>query len=363
MNDVIEAVVIAGGGEAPDLESNAEYEWTGFEFSEFDSITEQATNDTEMMTEVPWDNGGPEESHLQDAASLGELQPSTERAKVVPADDDDDPYALPDFRALEAGRPSIPETSGLPVSKAAGPEYGVADPGAVLAKFSNLEDLSEALWRIEAEHIEFTREEKRDIEKARGAVVFAVSQAFLSRFNLGKALSRYRDYFKVERGWMQAVAIISTAMHRCERTLRNTISDYENVTAALPSVVIEAAEMRGIDLARKKYLPTVKTIEATISPLDPVDEDQAAQILDKVIPTRPTSKVAKPAESLDDFANRTIRSFEKRFNGISKEVRDADVRYVLELVNTALCSSVRELRQFGRPALVPTPSSNQGSAA
>jgi hypothetical protein len=131
----------------------------------------------------------------------------------------------------------------------------------------------------------------------------------------------------------------------------------------LPAAVIEAAEDRRIDLARKKYEPEVKAIAEMVGPNEVIGKEEAIQIVAKIIPISPASKDVKPRESLDDFANRTTKSFEKRYAGILPEVRDVELRYILELVNATLRTSVKELRQYGRPALVPKPATNHGGVA
>ena len=196
-------------------------------------------------------------------------------------------------------------------------------------------------------------------------MILAIKHAFLSRFNLGKALSSYRDFFKAERGWMEAADIIACGMHCCEKTVRNVISDYEQLSAALPANVIEAAELRGIDLARKKFL-SVKSAEGTIKPDDVVSDDQAGQIVDGIIASKTVDKVAKsprPVPSIEDFADRTAISIEKLLNGASPEAREAEVLYVLEYVNARLRTSIRELRQYGRPTLVPKPATRKEEIA
>jgi hypothetical protein len=95
-------------------------------------------------------------------------------------------------------------------------------------------------------------------------------------------------------------------MHRCEKTVRNAITDYEQLAAALPANVIEAAELRGIDLATKKFLPAVKSAEGTIKPDDVVSDDQAGQIVDSIIASKTADKVAKsprPVPTIEDFAD------------------------------------------------------------
>jgi dGTP triphosphohydrolase len=181
-----------------------------------------------------------------------------------------------------------------------------------------------------------------------------------------KPVAAYRNYFKVERGWMEAANAIAYSMHCCEKTVRNAISDYEQLSAALPAEVIDAAELRGVDLARKRFLPAVKSVEGTINPNGFVSEEQASKVVDNIIAFKSADKTAKPPKpmpSIEDFADRMASFFEKLLNGASPEVREAEARFVLEYVNARLRTSIRELRQYGRPTLVPNPATRKEEMA
>jgi hypothetical protein len=232
-----------------------------------------------------------------------------------------------------------------------------------LANFSNLSGLEDALRRIEARNIETDHSDAGALDAARSAVMIAIHLAYLSRFYLGKVLLTYKSHFKAELGWMDVSKAIGNSLHCSDKTVRNIIADCERLSAALPAAVIEAAEDRRIDLARKKYEPEVKAIAEMVGPNEVIGKEEAIQIVAKIIPISPASKDVKPRESLDDFANRTTKSFEKRYAGILPEVRDVELRYILELVNATLRTSVKELRQYGRPALVPKPATNHGGVA
>jgi hypothetical protein len=324
----------------------------------------QESDPDRIMPEIPWNDLHFIACHTGNSApSIGQ-EPNGRGADLVVTDDGESGF--PCFWEIE---PDFPPTPEIPVLSVAEPEVLESRPSeseTKLENFTNLTDLDDALGRIEAQHIETPREGRDAVWKARAAVILAIKHAFLSRFNLGKALSSYRDFFKAERGWMEAANIIACGMHRCEKTVRNAISDYEQLSAALPANVIEAAELRGIDLARQKFQPAVKSIEGTINSNDVVSEDQAGQIVDSIIASKTADKVAKsprPVPTIKDFADRTTISFEKLLNGASPEVREAEVRYVLEYVNARLRTSIRELRQYGRPTLVPKPATRMEEIA
>jgi hypothetical protein len=118
-------------------------------------------------------------------------------------------------------------------------------------------------------------------------------------------------------------------------------------------------------LARKKFLPAVKSFERSIKPDDVVSADQAGQILDNFA-CKAADKVAKsprPMPTIEDFADRTAISLERLLTGSSPEVREAEVQYVLEYLNARLRTSIREIRQYGRPTLVPKPATMKEEVA
>jgi hypothetical protein len=73
------------------------------------------------------------------------------------------------------------------------------------------------------------------------------------------------------------------------------------------------------------------------------------------------TKKATPKPDLEAFAERVVKQFEDRYRSATPQQRDAEVRYILELQVNRLRAPIRELRQFGRPTLVPKPK-KQGAA-
>lgn len=61
---------------------------------------------------------------------------------------------------------------------------------------------------------------------------------------------------------------------------------------------------------------------------------------------------------LDGFAKHIAKQFEVRFRSAAPEMRDAEVQFVFELVASTIHASIRELRQFDGPSLVPKPVMN-----
>ena len=364
--EVLDGADEMGGRNTAALELEKLMDPSEEELQTLESLVDQTVEQDRTMVEIPWDA-----PHLIDchtgvsAPSIGQ-EPNRRGVDLVVADDDDGEPGFPCFWEIEPDFPPTPEIPVLSVTEPEVLENRLSESETKLENFTNLTDLDDALGRIEAQHIETPREDRDGVRKARVAVILAIKQAFLSRFTLGKALAAYRDFFKAERGWMEAANIIACGMHRCEKTVRNAITDYEQLAAALPANVIEAAELRGIDLARKKFLPAVKSFERSIKPDDVVSADQAGQILDSIVACKAADKVAKsprPMPTIEDFADRTAISLERLLTGSSPEVREAEVQYVLEYLNARLRTSIREIRQYGRPTLVPKPATMKEEVA
>lgn len=317
------------------------------------------------LLDIPWDDTTLIDCPMQSYGSSIEHETNVGSADLVVADDDGElPY--PEYWELGPTSTSAPESHALALHENGAVESGSGEGETKLVNFTNLPDLDFALGMIEAQHVETPVGGRAGVWKARAEVINAIQQAFQSRFNLGKALSAYRDLFKAERGWIEASNAIAEALHICEKTVRNKITDYEQLSAALPEEVIQAAELRGIDLAQKKFLSAVKSVEGTISPNHVVSEEQASQIVDNIIACKTADKTAKspkPVPSIEEFADRTATSFEKLLRGASPEVRYAEVRFVLESVNHKLGTSIRDLRQYTRPTMVPRPSTSTQEAA
>ena len=357
LNDYRGSVIEVGRRNNATEEPREQPEINQKEVEELNALAEQQVEEELALEATPWDQLDPSDCYSQEAAPFVTPQQDNEGAQLALIDEHDGPFPYPTPWEVGPNSPLSPESPDSPIGESHELEISHSDREAKLENFSNLAD---KLKEIEDRHLEPGHSYSGALEEARGELIVAIQSFNYSRFKLGRSLHSYRAELKADQGWMEAVKAVAFAMRLNDRTVRNIVSDYERLATALPAAVVEAAELRGIDLGRKKYMPAVKTIEAMIPQDGTVDKDQAARIVNDVIPFKPASTPAKPRPSLDEFANRTVKLFEKRYNGTSPEVRDAEVRYIFELVNSTLRSPVRELRQYGRPALVPKPATNAG---
>ncbi len=225
-------------------------------------------------------------------------------------------------------------------------------------KFDKLSNLTKRLERVEREH---ANQDGVALVQARSAVVNLVSKYCDSRFQLGRVLRNYRIHFKAERGWVIAAQAIAEAIKRDERTVYRIIEDYERASQ-LPQIVLEAMEAQKIDPAAPKNAGMIQKL--ALMP-KPATRKNAAAIVAQVRTEQAIQKKAvisaktRSGEDVEDFAARVLRQFKDRFGTIPSQQRDAELRYVLERIVNTLRADIRELRQFGRPTLVPRPAKRE----
>jgi hypothetical protein len=186
-----------------------------------------------------------------------------------------------------------------------------------------------------------------------------------SRFDFGRALRQYKQHYKAERGWMEAASVIANAIGRDPRTIFRIIEDHERATQLDP-VVLEVMEERGIDAAAPKNaamvanlleMPAPKTREEAASAVKAASQSH----LEKKRAAKKAIAKLSQRDGLDQFAHRILKQFGERYRSVKAERRDEEVRYILELVVNTLRSDIRELRQYGRPALVPKPTMKEAA--
>jgi hypothetical protein len=137
------------------------------------------------------------------------------------------------------------------------------------------------------------------------------------------------------------------------------ISVYERASN-LPETVVDALVERNIDPAAGK---NVELVDNLLQMPRPETRQEAAtavtEAFEKHSARKRLAKKKKAAKSekasVEEFAAHIVKQFEGRYRSAAPDVRDAEVRYVLERVVNTLRAEIRELRRFGRPALVPGP--------
>jgi hypothetical protein len=178
------------------------------------------------------------------------------------------------------------------------------------------------------------------IAEARLAVVRAIEQFRLTRFNLGKALCAYRALFMASRGWMAAADSIAVAMGCDERTVRNIIADYERA-ASLPDAVIQAAHTKGIDLSQRKYRPAIAAIESAIGVdghrQDEIDADEANRIVSNVLVIPPAQR-----EHIQDERFVPLTREEKQHFVVRMKIRTALTNIEADRKLTVLLAALEE---------------------
>lgn len=222
-------------------------------------------------------------------------------------------------------------------------------------KSDNLSDLSTRLKDVESTYI---KDISVGLAQARNSLVGALPAFRSSRMNFGRILRAYKEHYKAARSWTAAMKVIAEAIGCDERTVERIIEDYERASS-LPALVIDAMEELKINPAAAKNAPVIEKLVQM--PLPATREEAAAAVRVAVQDHAAQKKAFKRAESklaeagLEEFTAQLVKLFVRRYHSIAPDRRDPEVRYVLEMVVNTLRAEIRDLRQYGRPALVPKP--------
>ena len=195
---------------------------------------EFAIDDDGITPEVPPDNFDFFERPLEGNLPTMDSSSNSKLAESAEIDDDEYEQKYGHPRAWEGEAPVVesPQTLELSIVERHEAEEAFGEGEVKLENFASLTDLEQKLKKIEAENITVGGLVNEDIEAARLDVVLAIKHVYLSRFSLGKALSVYRVHFKADRVWMEVANAIADEMHLSEKTVRNIVSDFEQLSAA-----------------------------------------------------------------------------------------------------------------------------------
>ena len=222
-------------------------------------------------------------------------------------------------------------------------------------KLDKMSNLKELLRKLEPSQLACDP----SLRQAREGVIGALRTYTHSRYDLGRALRVYRKYFKAERAWMEAAKLIGAAMDRDVKTVFRMIEAYETASQ-LPAITLEAMREQNIDPAAAKNIAVVETL---LKMPEPKTSEKASAVVRQAFKTQVLQKAKRASvkADLEAFSEKIVRQFEDRYRSAAPQQRDAEVQYILELLVNTLRAPSRELRQFGRPTLVPKPK-KQGAA-
>lgn len=228
-----------------------------------------------------------------------------------------------------------------------------------IERFDNLANLREQLRKWEPAHFATGTQ---DIHQARESLIAAIRSYMNSRYHLGRTLRAYRAFFKPEHMWGEAAKIIAAFIGKSERSLYRIIRDFERADR-LPAITMEAMLEQNVDPAAHKH---AEAIEELLEMPEPQTREEAATAVAAVAKRQTTQKRKKVASvrataDVEVFANRIVKQFEDQYRSATPAERDEEVRYVLERVVNTLRAPIRELREFGRPALVPKPAKREAA--
>jgi hypothetical protein len=162
-----------------------------------EALNEQVAEVDRPVTEVPWWEFDPDDSHQQERVSFIEQFPNGKGAEPVVTDDGVNQSGFANFWEIGPELPPQPKTPNIRTDEPEDHGKELSKNPPQLERFSNL---TETLKGIEAKHIEAGPLGNEAIAEARLAVVRAIEQFRLTRFNLGKTLCAYRALFMASRG-------------------------------------------------------------------------------------------------------------------------------------------------------------------
>ena len=164
-----------------------------------EALNEQVAELDRPMTEVPWWEFDPDDSHQQARVSFIEQFSDGKGAEPVVTDDGVNQSGFANFWEIGPELPPQPKTPNIRTDEPEDHGKDLSKNPPQLERFSNL---TETLKGIEAKHIEAGPLGNEAIAEARLAVVRAIEQFRLTRFNLGKALCAYRALsWPAAAGW------------------------------------------------------------------------------------------------------------------------------------------------------------------
>lgn len=225
-----------------------------------------------------------------------------------------------------------------------------------LDKMSNLRT---QLCKLEEPRIGCNR---TDLRQAREGLIGALTAYTNRRYNLGRALRVYKDYFKAEHAWVAAAKVIGAYLQRDEKTIYRMIEDCERADR-LPAITIEAMLDENIDPAKHEHADAV---EELLEMPEPRTAEEAAATVATAMKQRSERKRNKTSSrkakaGLEEFTDWIMKQFEERYRSVPRDQRDRELQYVLELIVNTLHAPIRELREFSGPALVPKPAKQEAA--
>lgn len=222
--------------------------------------------------------------------------------------------------------------------------------------FAKLANLRNQLKTIE--EVASLECENQELRQARENLVNKIQCFNYNRFELGRAISRYKVLFKAEGAWIKAASLIAESLVVSERTVHRLIQEYE-FASELPAITLDVMQEQRIDPAAAKNMPVVETL---LQMPEPTTRNEAVEQVHKVAAKHVAKKraarkaAAKPsAASLEAFTKHIVKQFERRFSSMAPEQRDNEIKYVFETVVNTIRANVHELGQYSRPTLVPMP--------
>jgi len=205
----------------------------------------------------------------------------------------------------------------------------------------NLSNLTTALVAIERG--EGSSRDEVEFQSARTVVIDAIRDLNRSRFALGRALAKYREFYKQEQLWVRARKEIASALGCDPRTISRIVQESE-AAAPLNPFVLQALENNKIDPGKKRHAGIVQELLKSAPPISPKAADAEVRVAVHKVAARQRGK--RESEPIEEFTRRIIKQFLNRFQRLSPLVRSKELQFCFnELMGALKCEpeSARDL--------------------
>jgi hypothetical protein len=227
--------------------------------------------------------------------------------------------------------------------------------------FDKMSNLEAALKKVEKIHI---GDESTELIQTRSSILKIADTYGRSRFALGMLLRQYKQFFKLEHGWVATARVISDALNVDERTIYRIVENYERVSN-LPHIIIDEMQKQHIDPAASKNIQIVDDLQRMPEPKTHKEAEAAVKIAfsNHVAAKQAERHTATPPtqQNLEEFATHIVKEFGDRYRPATTLKRDAEIRYVFELVVSILNVDIREIQRYSQPSSVPKPDTESGA--
>jgi hypothetical protein len=176
-----------------------------------------------------------------------------------------------------------------------------------LGGFDKLSNLKDDLEKLEKMHI---GAESVELVQTRTSMLKIMDTYGRNRFSLGKLLHQYKQFYKIEHGWVAEARSIADALNLDQRTIYRMIESYERA-ANLPLIIIDEMQKEHIDPAANKNRQIIDNLRRMPEPKTHEEADAAVRVVfgNHVAAKQETRQTTTPSEqrSLEKFTSHIVK--------------------------------------------------------